>query len=326
MEAFYRKVYLHSWQVIRNNWYLLFFGLFVSALGLTGDFKALSNLQGQDIVSSTLTDWINIFQTFATSQITWDKMPTLLLLIGSFLLLAVILVMAISSQGALIDAANQSHKKTNSKYLLINHLQVGVENFWSLFGLNVLNKLISFVFVVGVISPIIYLLSLTQSASMMNFIISVVVFFIILPIAVIISFVTRYGASYVIIKKQNITQAFFNAWTLFKVNWIVSLENALLLLVTTVVYTIALISILTFIATPFLIIGYLVAQVSILAFWLLIFIGTFLAIAIFISAVSLFGAYYTIVWTELFLHLTDRKKRHSKIHRLAAKHLPALTK
>ena len=61
MESFYRKVYLRSWRIVKNNWYLLFFGLFVSTLGLTGDFKALSNLEANDIISTTLVDWINIF-------------------------------------------------------------------------------------------------------------------------------------------------------------------------------------------------------------------------------------------------------------------------
>ena len=229
MESFYRKVYLRSWRIVKNNWYLLFFGLFVSTLGLTGDFKALSNLEANDIISTTLVDWINIFHTFAVADITLDKLPTLLMLIGTFLFLAVILVMAISSQGAIIQATANDHKKTN-KNTLINNLQTGVENFWPLFGINILNKLISFVFVVGAIIPIIYLLSLSQNASFMNFLMTIIVFFVLVPIAVIISFVTRYGASYIIIKKQSLTQAFFNAWRLFRVNWIISLENALALL------------------------------------------------------------------------------------------------
>lgn len=325
MEAFYRKIYLHSWQIIKNNWYLLFFGLFVSALGLTGDFKALSNLQNQDIVSSTLVDWINIFQTFASTNFTWDKLPDLLTLLGSFFILAIVLVLAISSQGALIHATAQSHKK-NAKASLPSDLQIGVENFWSLLGLNFINKAIGFLLIVGVISPIIYLLSLTQSANVMNFIIAIIVFFIIVPLAVIISFVTRYGLSYVVIKKQSLTQSFFDAWSLFRVNWIISLENALGLLLATIIYTIILISALAFVITPFLIIGYLVVQLSVTSFWLVVVTGSFLTIILFIGAVSFFGAYYTIVWTELFISLTEKTQKHSKIHRLASRHMKYLVK
>jgi hypothetical protein len=325
MDSFYRKVYLRSWQIIKNNWYVLFFGLFVSALGLTGDFKVLSNLETSDIVSTTLLDWLNIFQTFATADMTWDKMPTLVMLLGTFLFFAVILVMAISSQGALIKATANGDKK-NDKNNLVYNLQAGVEKFWPLFGMNVLNKLISFVFIVGVVVPIIYLLSFSQSASLINLIIAIIVFFVLIPLAVIISFVTRYGASYIILKNQSVTQAFFNAWRLFRVNWIISLENALALLVFTLVYTIALISALAFIITPFLILGYIVAQISALGFWLLLIVGSLAAILLFLAAVSFFGAYYTIVWTEVFIRLTSRGKNESKAHRLAKKHLPRLAK
>ncbi|MBT7553171.1 hypothetical protein HN670_01750, partial [bacterium] len=120
MDSFYRKVYLRSWQIIKNNWYVLFFGLFVSALGLTGDFKVLSNLETSDIVSTTLLDWLNIFQTFATADMTWDKMPTLVMLLGTFLFFAVILVMAISSQGALIKATANGDKKNDKNNLVYN--------------------------------------------------------------------------------------------------------------------------------------------------------------------------------------------------------------
>lgn len=326
MEAFYRKIYLHAWQIIKNNWYLMFFGVFVAALGLTGDFKAILNLRTQDIVSSTITSWIDIFYAFATSHMTWDKVPAIITLVFTLFIFAIILVMAISSQGALIDATNQSHKKTTSKNPLNNHLQVGVENFWPVFILNILNKIISFVFIVGVIVPIIYLLSLSQSAQIMNFIFAIIIFFIIIPLAIIVSFVTRYGACYVIIKKQTITQAFLNAWSLFKINWIISLENAGLLLLLTMAYTVVLISVLAFVITPFLIIGFLVSQISVVGFWIIMVVCGLLTIIIFLSAVSIFATYYTIVWTELFLRLNERGQKHSKVHRLASRHMPFLAK
>ncbi|MBP9802307.1 hypothetical protein KBC40_01810 [Patescibacteria group bacterium] len=326
MEFFYRKIYLHSWQIIKTNWHLLFFGIFVAALGLTGDFKAIFNLQNQDIVSSTITGWIEIFYSFSTAQLTWAQFPAVLTLIFLLLGLAIILVMAISSQGALIEATNQSHKNNTFKNPLNSHLQVGVENFWPLFFLNILNKIIAFLFIVGAIVPITHLVAMSQTHSFVNFFIALVLFFIIIPIAVIVSFVTRYGAAYVIIKKQDTVRAFFNAWTLFRVNWIISLENAVLLLGFTALYSIALVSILAFVITPFLIIGFLVVNISAPAFWLLMIVCGLLSIIIFMAGIAIFAAYYTIVWTELFIRLTERSKKHSKIHRLAAKHMPALTK
>ena len=327
MESFYRKIYLRSWQIIKKSWYLLFFGIFVSALGLTGDFKALANLEINDIVSSTLVDWINIFRTFAVADITIDKLPTLLMLIGMFLFLAIILVMAIASQGALINAtaANQKPTKTPDNPISDN-LRVGVDHFWPLFGMNILNKLVSFVAAAGIVSPLIYLVSLNEDSALTTFLLSIIIFFIFIPLIIIVSFVTRYGASYIIIKKQRMTTAFFNAWNLFKVHWIVSLENALLMLVFTVIYAIIVISALAFVITPFLILGYIIAQISTLGFWILLTAGSLAIIIILLLATAFFGAYYTIVWTELFLELTSKRKTNSKVHRLARRHLPRLAR
>ncbi|MDQ5938864.1 MAG: hypothetical protein QG642_554, partial [Patescibacteria group bacterium] len=33
MEPFYRKIFAQSWQIIKQNFHLLFFGLFASLLG-----------------------------------------------------------------------------------------------------------------------------------------------------------------------------------------------------------------------------------------------------------------------------------------------------
>lgn len=325
MQSFYRVVYLRAWQILKNNWRLGFFGLFVATLGLTGDFDAIVNLQNSDIISTTLTNWLDIFKNITAVNFSWEMLPNLFLFIGALIMLAIVLVLAIASQGALINASAQANsKKVLATGSLFDDLQIGVDKFWPLLSLNLLNKLVSFVFIAGVIVPIVYLLSLSQTESAMTVIIKIFLFFVIVPVTVIVSFVTRYGYSYIILKKQSAPKALANAWTLFRFNWILSLENALAMLGFTILYTIALIAASAFLITPFLILGYLVFQVSYLGFVVLVVTGSICFIALLISAISFFGAYYTIVWTETFLHLTSKKASLSKIHRLAARHLPRL--
>lgn len=325
MQSFYRVVYLRAWTILKNNWRLSFFGLFVATLGLTGDFDAIVNLQNSDIVSNTINTWLNIFKNIVNVNFTWETLPSILLFIGALIIMAIVLVLAISSQGALINASNQANnKKVLPNKSLFDDLQIGIENFWPLLSLNVLNKLVAFVFMTGVIVPIVYLLALSQTPSTMDIIIKIVLFFIIIPLTVVVSFITRYGYSYIILKKQSATKALWNAWQLFRFNWILSLENALTMLGFTIVYTLALIAASAFLIVPFLILGYLLFQFSYLGFIVLIVTGSICLIALLISAISFFGAYYTIVWTETFLHLTSKKASLSKTHRLAAKHLPRL--
>ncbi len=325
MQSFYRIVYLRAWAILKNNWRLGFFGLFVATLGLTGDFDAIVNLQNSDIISATLTNWLNIFRNIATIDFSWGMLPDMFIFIGVLILMAIVLVLAIASQGALINASNQANsKKVLAPKSLFDDLEIGVDKFWPLLSLNLLNKLVGFVFVAGVIMPIVYLLSLTQTNTAMDIIIKIFLFFVIVPLTVIVSFVTRYGYSYIILKKQSAPQALASAWTLFRFNWILSLENALTMLLFTILYTMALIAASAFLITPFLILGYLVSNISALGFLILMVIGSFCFILLLISAISLFGAYYTIVWTETFLHLTSKKVSLSKVHRLAARHLPRL--
>ena len=325
MQSFYRVVYLRAWQILKSNWRLGFFGLFVATLGLTGDFDAIVNLQSSDIVSTNLLSWLNIFRNIADVNFSWTMLPNIFLFIGILILMAIVLVLAIASQGALINASNQANsKKVLGTSSLFYDLEIGVDKFWPLLSLNLLNKLVSFVFIAGVVVPIIYLLSLTQTNTTMDIIIKIFIFFVIAPLTVIVSFVTRYGYSYIILKKQSATRALANAWTLFRFNWILSLENALTMLGFTILYTMALIAASAFLITPFLILGYLVSNISTMAFLILMVVGSICFIALLISAISFFGAYYTIVWTETFLHLTGKKTSLSKIHRLAARHLPRL--
>jgi len=192
----------------------------VMTLGLTGDFKTILNFESKDLVLTTLLSWVDIFRTFAVTNINANDIPILSQTIGVFFIFAIILALAISSQGALIHATSQNYntiKQGKKEHPLVENLRVGVENFWPLFGMSVLNLLVAIGFGAGVIQPILYLLTLTFTSGMAEFFVAIVVFFSFIPLVIIISFVTRYGAAYIIIKKQSVTKAFFSAWRLFHV-------------------------------------------------------------------------------------------------------------
>src|SRR3989339_1569878 len=111
MQSFYRIVYLRAWAILKSNWRLGFFGLFVATLGLTGDFDAIVNLQSSDIVSTNLLSWLNIFKNIADVNFNWAMLPNIFLFIGILILMAIVLVLAIASQGALINASSQANSQ-----------------------------------------------------------------------------------------------------------------------------------------------------------------------------------------------------------------------
>jgi len=319
---FYHKVYPKSWQALFKSPSLLFFGLFASILGFN-ELKIIFNLTdtAPDFISSVVMSWVEIFMLFSSAQLGWSNMPDLLMLFGLFVIFSIATILAVSSQGALIKASLES-KKTKESF--ISYLKTGVEKFWPLLGLNLINTLIGYFFIVLVIEPIIYFLA-SNNEWIIYILLAIVTFFVLIPLVIMISFVTRYGAAYVVLRNESLPQAFTHSWELFKANWIITIENAFVLTVITVAYFLALITLIMFIFVPFLIFATLMSTND-LFFGLIISLGVILGIIVFILGVSFFSGFYNIVWANIWTELNSPGKSHSKIHRLAHKHLPILTR
>lgn len=318
---FYRKVYPRAWQLVKSNPIIWFFGLFASLLGFY-EIKIIFNLSDKfpDFISSNIKSWLDIFMAFSTITIRWSNLPDVLALFGLFVLFSTVTILAISSQAALTYSAGLQGKKT-IKETLGQQLKNGVDKFWPVFGLNIVNSLIGYFFVSLVLSPIIYFLSNTNNW-LIYIILGIFTFFILIPLVIIISFVTRYGIAYVVLKNQKFTEAFVNSWILFRVNWIITIENAFLLLILTFLALVAIISSMVFVFVPFLIMASALPFLELM----IITIGLFLVAVVLILGSSVYTSFYNVVWANIFLELIAPGKSHSKIHRLAHKHLPVLTR
>jgi len=316
----YKKVYSNSWQLIKKNSSLVVFGLFASVLGFMQEIKILTNLNkvDTDFITTNIIQWTSILSKFATENLSLQAFFYYMLF---FLMAAIMLVIIISSQGALIHSV-KNNKKPNFKA----SLQLGVEKFWPLLGMHILNSLVSVFFIVVVIEPIIYFLSVSYVGELLYFLISVVTFFLLVPLAIMLSFVTRYGAAYIVLKDQKLIDAFISAWTLFKINWLVTIENALLLIVFSIVYGLLLSGAVAVALVPLLLLSLLLSFINPIAFFIIFAIGMIAAIVVLIIGISLYSAYYNIVWANFFLELITPGKSHPKIHHLAKKHLPKLAR
>lgn len=324
MQAFYRTVYPKAWHLVKHNLLLLIFGCFASILGFH-ELKILFNLNQTtpDFMGSIMTYWITFFDIFISTDVTRQNLSGLLGLIGLFIVIAIVVILAVSAQGALIHIAGQKNGKQKD---LKAALQVGLEKFWPLFGLTIINTLIGYFFVALIIDPLIYFSTFDADTPLLGFLVTTLAFFILIPLVVMISFITRYGACYIVLKHEKMLKAFTYAWELFKANWVITVENAITILGVTVIYFALQVTVLVFAFTPFLILAYLLAGASLTFSILIIIFGSLIAVAIFIFTTSLYGAYYNIVWTNTFLHLLAPGKSYSKVHRLALQHLPKLAK
>lgn len=317
---FYRKVYPKAWQIAKKNPTTWFFGLFASFLGFY-EIQVIFNFTDKfpDFISSNITSWVEFFITFSTINIGWQNLPDVLALFGLFILFSAVTILAVSSQAVLTHSADIKSKNTKNETLL-ERLKNGVDKFWPVFGLNVINSLIGYFFVSFVIAPIIYFLSHANNWPI-YILISLFTFFVLVPLVVMISFVTRYGIAYIVIKNQKFSEAFVNSWMLFRVNWIITLENAVLLTILTFLSVIIILSSMVFVFVPLFIMSYLMPFLGII----IMLIAFFLMAIIFILGASIYTSFYNIVWASIFLELISPGKSHGKIHRLAHKHLPRLT-
>lgn len=326
MEPFYRKVYGQAWHTLKKNLHLLFFGLFASLLGFN-EIKIAFDFEnpGPNLLSSSVKGWWETFTTIINVNLSWSNLNIIVVLLGIFIILAAIVIIAISSQAALMHSAYQTQKNTKTPNLKFNHsLQIGLEKFWPLLGINLINLLIGYYFLTFIIQPLISIIALSNGLPYF-LLLSIIIFFIIIPLIITVAFATRYGIGYIVIYNQPLLTAFNNGWNLFKINWLITIESALAIIGTTVIYFVIMLTVILVVFTPFIIIAFVVASYENLA-WLIVGLGSLVGIIILICATALYGAYYNLLWSNIFLHLTRQNPSHSKIHRLASKHFPHMTR
>ena len=321
---FYRKVYPKAIKTIFQFPALIFFGLFSSILGFN-EIKTLFNLTDSvpDFIGSVVIYWTEIFLLFSSNGFSWAQLPNLLGIAGLFIIFSIVTILAVSSQGALIKASVDNNKR-NKKNNFGDYLNIGVEKFWSLLGLNVINTLIGYFFLILVVEPIIYFLVISDKI-FVDLLLAIMIFFVLIPLIIIISFVTRYGAAYVVIKNESLSSAFIHSWTLFKINWLITLENAFFLTLITIFYFLLLATLMALLFVPFLVFGLLISLGSFF-FWLIIILGMLLVITALILGTALYAAFYNIVWANIWENLAAPGKSQSKIQRLSHKHLPELNR
>ncbi|PLX25930.1 hypothetical protein C0580_01035 [Candidatus Parcubacteria bacterium] len=331
--SFYGKVYPKTWQIIKNNYYLLFFGLFASVLGFFSEANVFLNLNDTqpDFISSNILQWGRVMETILSSGASLGTFSGMLSMLSIFVIMAIVIVITVSSQGALIHSAYHNNlkksKKAESKgQTFKENFQVGLEKFWPLLGLHIVHSFITFFFLVLIIDPLIYFLTTINFGPIIYLLIAIITFFILIPLVIIISFVTRYGSAYIVIKNQKLVDAFFNGWLLFKVNWLVTIENAIFLMLVTIAYSFLLSSALALIFVPIVIVSILVSATNPVFFFIVSSLGAFLAVVMLFAGIALFGAFYNVVWANVFMELSAPGKTQSKLHRVTKKHLPHLAK
>ncbi len=318
---FYRNILKQAWELTWRNKYLWVFGVFAALIGNGGELEILFNNSGANPSQALFPAWQRMAATgvFRPGTLTNignllknDTLNMLIVLVTCLIILAVFLFvvwLVVVSQAALVNntAAIIKQKKHNFK----DGWQNGIINFWPVLGLNILVKVIIFAMLVAIGLPLV----LWSSNFNLN-IFYILALVIMAPVSIILSFIAKYAIAYVVVGKYKVGQAIGQSWQLFKDNWLVSFEMAIILFLINLLVGLAIVLAILVLAVPFLFLGLIFYYAfSLAGSWII----AVLAFASFLFIVVTMGAALAVFqiasWTGLFLEL-DKKRGVSKLVRV----------
>lgn len=234
-----------------------------------------------------------------------------------FLLVFVILLLAssvaqiiITSHSASLIKLGNPSLKNPKKFGLLDSLRKSKEQIVPISVLNLALKLMVNLALVAISLPMI----ISQSTNI-NWV-YVLLFIVLFPATIVVAFISRYIASYIIVQGQSFKQAFKKGFILFKDNWLVSVEMSLMLFLVNVFGSLGIIFIILAIANPLWFIGILVNQYLYKGgFYIILAISYIIFFILFALGASLLSIFNITSWTGLFLKL-DKTGGESKLVRV----------
>lgn len=310
----YRKILKQALSIVWKYKHLWFFGLFASlaVAGGTMEYQFLTQSFGQGLISGSYqnlngllalseflqTVWLGLTSLFSQDIIYILNALTIILLAGSFLFFFIWL--AISSQAALIDNVKKIivPKKKINVASLREGLTVGNHHFWSVLALNILIKiLMGFSFFI-VSLPLLFLVLQDSPAFIISYTILFVIF---VPVAVSLSLIVKYAISTRVLENKSIVASLESGWHLFRKNWLISLEIALLLFIISFLASFVILIAMAIVFFPLFWLG-LALAINWISYLMII-----LALIVTIVFGSILTTFQVTTWTDLYLHLKDNK-------------------
>lgn len=248
---FYRDTLKRAWRLTSRNPFLWFFGLF-AALSGNGDeydtfFSNLGFVQRVQInLDAYKTALVNgeigdFFRNFSRAFGEDALAISLVLLVALIVALLVIWLITVS-QAALIRNASQT--RDNQPVGWLDGFHAGTRVFWRVLVLNLIAKVVVFVPLVALGLPLVFLY-LRNEAMGWSIVLTLIGFLFLVPVSVVVSFITKYATAYIVIQGQPVKKSIRNSWQLFSKNWLITIELALLLFIINFIVAYVAFSIMT---------------------------------------------------------------------------------
>ncbi|MDP3964517.1 MAG: hypothetical protein Q8Q20_02565 [bacterium] len=311
MTPVYSTVLRQAWQTVWRNKALWFYGLFLVWIGQEAEL-IIRNYSNHADGTLSLDSWRELFRSgfggafsdlFGGIQTTGGLIITLLIL---FAMVVLVVWLAVVSVGGIVHATNEIAKRKPVKFDV--SFAVGQHYFWRNFVIYAAAKVVDYFFLIltGLLASIIV-------TGYFGMTVGVILLVLSLGVTLILAFIAKYAAIYVVARDKPLGVAVHDAFKLFSNNWLASIEMAIILFLISFVVAAALLISLIFIAVPFLLLAIILNTAEYSGF-ASVFIYSLLAIGIMAVVVigSILTAFQFSAWT-LFFNELDSGKKVSKI-------------
>lgn len=322
----YRAILKQAWKISWKHKFLWFFGFFASLVSFSTEFKVISRAinQNQGIQSLnnikmflntgifSKTALLNILEMFRTNPL------TIILLILMFLLILAIIAffawLSTASQIGIISSIDKIIKERKEKLSIRSGIKIGNKKFWPVFIVNTLTSIL--INLIYLLISFLLVLVIIKNQSMTTILYGFI-FIIFIPITLLISFVIKYAVAFMIIENKKFFTAIKQGWLLFKNNWLISVEVAIILFFINIL-AIILISTICFVGF-FVFFGLAISSVFIVTsgflFWTIIILSALVLIVFMALSGAILNVFQITSWTDLFLQLR-KNGGESKIERI----------
>lgn len=312
----YRPILKKAWEITRQNKFLWIFGFFAALVGNGGVYEIF--VKGFDRVTSRgeiflqKTNWLWDQSIFALPRLeqVYKQAPLFvylfwIIVLAVLLVLGLLICFSIASRGALIGCVKKilGRRKTGFK----DGWQTGLKFFWPVFGLNVLARALTFGLLVMTALPVMFFITGGNGGAGWNLFLYILAFVVFSLLALLISFMTIYASSFVVINNQTFTEAVRSGWRLFIRNWLVSVEMALILflIILGAGVGVVLFSLFYFIPITLLLVAFAYLGLS-SGFWLVIVLAALGWIFSLCVVGAMLSTFQFSAWTLLFLELNKK--------------------
>ncbi len=319
--SFYQRIITDAWRVAWQHKHLWVFGFFATSVGFGGVTEALFSSSDKvyaffPAIASGKTG-LQMIPGIAAMQtiVKFTSFPILsilLFLVMMGLFVGVFLWMGNVAAGALVSSVKKIEKGAEPTFS--EGLKAGSEKFWRVLGANILTQPIIFVGSL-LTTTTLNVLILDHTVASGIFYVGTFILFVLLAVSASVAAV--YSTCFVVNKNQPLVPALFAGWKLLHDHWLVTLEMAFFLFLSSLGIGLSAVLASLIISVPFIFLLLIVSMMHLsAASTLVLMVASGLMLAMIVCVGSFITVFQVSAWTLLWGEMTERQPL-SKLRRLA---------